>query len=626
MNEEAVYSSKKDYRNIEFVDKVEKLKAANTSDDNFRRALSELSQRIGFPIEEYVKYRDLDGIEEAIARNLQTIPNEYIENGIKVRNAVVSILLGNKLDPKDFPFNFKEFEKDILDLKSRLEGLNLTIVNTGEYIYGTNKNGKRVASNVDIVAVDSTGKIYIIDVRSGYKPMRDRWKNPIKSPIVEFSIEDQEREQLKQIEDIVVNKFGIPVKALYCLPVVYDTHNSNTGIFVEKDKNGKFLIPVKTIADNAYSEGIEQQKKNVKDLIDQINENIKDYNILVKEAKKYIDGYSELGLVEFQEYETPSEYSTYTEVLHSKYDDLSLRINDLRQAIQNSIEAENTVWNENVESIIQDEPSFDTVAYAQRLAEVCNELDIVLQYVPNLKATTKAEKENVNKLYQVIFDAQKALDDLLQDPNASNFDVRAEEELIATAMEVLTENKENFGAMSMFMRRWWANNFVIGQGGNTQQEVLSVAQQTAGFINTINSWVDTLTNHVIQDLDNHEALQEWYSSILNRYFSKLLENAQDFANKQDPILKASVESVIKRGKAFIDQFNDQWGVFPDEDFPGPPANEVEEINRMPVKWKDLYTKSTSHSPAFDAMANSTIYYIICQYQLFLFISSGFCWV
>ena len=45
------------------------------------------------------------GQGEAIARNLQTIPNEYIENGIKVRNAVVSILLGNKLDPKDFPFD-----------------------------------------------------------------------------------------------------------------------------------------------------------------------------------------------------------------------------------------------------------------------------------------------------------------------------------------------------------------------------------------------------------------------------------------------------------------------------------------------------------------------------------------
>ncbi len=166
----------------------------------------------------------------------------------------------------------------------------------------------------------------------------------------------------------------------------------------------------------------------------------------------------------------------------------------------------NTIWNENVESIIQDEPSFDTVAYAQRLAEVCNELDIVLQYVPNLKATTKAEKENVNKLYQVIFDAQKALDDLLQDPNASNFDVRAEEELIATAMEVLTENKENFGAMSMFMRRWWANNFVIGRGGNTQQEVLSVAQQTAGFINTINSEREELNNEI-----NEALIVEYYN-------------------------------------------------------------------------------------------------------------------
>jgi hypothetical protein len=221
------------------------------------------------------------------------------------------------------------------------------------------------------------------------------------------------------------------------------------------------------------------------------------------------------------------------DMLHAKYDDISSRTNDLKQVIQNSINFENIVWNENAETLITDEPSYDTQVYVQQLNDACNELDIVLQYIPQVKATTPVEKENVKKLYQVIFDAQRALDDLLQDPNASTIDVRAEEELIATAMEILAENKENFGAMSMFMRRWWADNFVVGKGDNTQQGVLSIANQFASFVNTINSWVDTLTNHVAYDLDNHEVLQEWYSSILNRYFSKLLDNAQTFAEQQD---------------------------------------------------------------------------------------------
>jgi len=373
---------------------------------------------------------------------------------------------------------------------------------------------------------------------------------------------------------------------------------------VEKSEDGRALIPVKTNLERTYSADVEQQKQYAKDLVDQINKNIEEYNRFVEEASKYSDEYSKLSAIELQEYSTAGEYSTYMDMLHAKYDDISSRINDLKQAIQNSINFENIVWNENAETLITDEPSYDTQVYVQQLNDACNELDIVLQYIPQVKATTPAEKENVKKLYQVIFDAQRALDDLLQDPNASTIDVRAEEELIATAMEILAENKENFGAMSMFMRRWWADNFVVGKGDNTQQGVLSIAQQFASFVNTINSWVDTLTNHVAYDLDNHEVLQEWYSSILNRYFSKLLDNAQAFAEQQDSTVKTGMLKVVDRGRRLVDAFNEAWGTLPDENFPGPPANDAERINRMPVRWTDLYSKSTSHSPAFDAMANS----------------------
>jgi hypothetical protein len=140
--------------------------------------------------------------------------------------------------------------------------------------------------------------------------------------------------------------------------------------------------------------------------------------------------------------------------------------------------------------------------------------------------------------------------------------------------------------------------------------VQNINEQAAAFVNTIKTWVDTLRNHVLTDLDNHEALQEWYSSILNNYFSKLLDNATKFAEQQDPAFKTAMEKVVLKGKQLIKDFNEGWGTNPDEEFPGPPADEVERINRMPVKWQDLYGTTTAHSPAFDAMANSIIYYVM----------------
>jgi hypothetical protein len=65
--------------------------------------------------------------------------------------------------------------------------------------------------------------------------------------------------------------------------------------------------------------------------------------------------------------------------------------------------------------------------------------------------------------------------------------------------------------------------------------------------------------------------------------------------------------LVNKGRKFIEEFNLGWGTMPDENYPGPPANEVEEINRMPIKWKDLYTVSDSHSPAFTQMRSNLPY-------------------
>jgi len=119
-------------------------------------------------------------------------------------------------------------------------------------------------------------------------------------------------------------------------------------------------------------------------------------------------------------------------------------------------------------------------------------------------------------MYQLVFEAQKLLDELLSHPEASTMDVTQEEEIIASTMEVMAENKKNFGAMNKFMMRWWATNFT----------------KVGDYIAVIKSWMNTLENHIMNDLDGHYALQEWYSALLNNYFTVLLDNASDAAKTQ----------------------------------------------------------------------------------------------
>lgn len=598
---------------------VDELKSANTSDEQFEKAVAEITKSIPtFPVKQYVEYRTVDGIEEAIGRKfLSWVPGQYIEAGIKARKAGIYVLLGreNELNPSEFPANLDQFIKDMRDIKKKIEDLGLTILDTEKYIYGTNSVGQDVASQADVIAADAKGKIYVIDIRSGYTTIRDRFEQtPTKS--VAYTIEQQITGQLKQIEQIINNKFKLPVKGLYCIPVIYNQYAPD-GIRIEFGEDGTALMPIKTVAPSTTTKDVDTYKNGASALVSKINDTIDEYNSFVEEASKYTNEYSKLNHITAEQYSTADEYASYTDLLNSRYDDIQNRIAALKQAISRSIASENIIWQERAQKENIQEIPYDVQARINALSNACSELDLMLDYIPDTKATTQIEKENVKKLYQVIFDAQKALDDLLQDPDASQIDVTKEEELIASAMERLIENKDNFGAMSVFMCKWWADNFVTGSRTNTEQQVQNPAEQSAMFVNTIRTWIDTLYNHVVTDLDNHPALQEWYSSILNRYFSKLLDNAQEFAKGRGQSYETAMDNLVAKGRKLVEDFNDAWGSAPDDDFPGPPQNDVERINRLPVRWKDLYNYSTSHSPAFDAMANSTIYYIMSSNPTFI---------
>ena len=109
-------------KSFDFKDMVDRLKAANTSEEAFRNAVIQVA-RAKTPLGEdefleFVKYRDVDGIEEAIVRNILTweTPKD-VQIGIKAQNAVVSVLLGNGIDQSQYPEDIQSFIADVIDIK-----------------------------------------------------------------------------------------------------------------------------------------------------------------------------------------------------------------------------------------------------------------------------------------------------------------------------------------------------------------------------------------------------------------------------------------------------------------------------------------------------------------------------
>jgi hypothetical protein len=53
----------------------------------------------------------------------------------------------------------------------------------------------------------------------------------------------------------------------------------------------------------------------------------------------------------------------------------------------------------------------------------------------------------------------------------------------------------------------------------------------------------------------------------------------------------------------INQFNLAWGTETDQSITNNPADYLQRIQNLSVKWKDLHSESESHSPAYASKPN-----------------------
>lgn len=594
---------------------IDDLKQNNTSDEAFKQALQKYSPQ-NFPVDEYVKYRNVEGVEEAALMHAFTFnPTSGIVAGIITRNAVIGILTENPQALKEIQNvrGFDEFVNDIQKLKASLDNAGYRIINTNQMLFDTDK---KMSVQADIVCVDKDGNIHVIDVLQSYRDINSRY-NRLPGRNAKYTIKDREEQMLHQIEDIFLNKFRTPVKTLSVLPITYDLEHGI--IYVQKTNENKInWINVPTKLEIKHNkEDLQDLYNTANDQVQLINQQIDIYNSVVDNLKS--DRYQHIDRIIFVEQPSEQLYKDYIEQLTNTYNSIINNINEINDLIQKR--DQNKTFDASQDEMLQNQLIIpqeveDKIGH---LSFVCNELDQVLDYIPGIKATTKEEKDNVKKLYQCIFDAQIALDQVLRDPEASKTDVSQEEQLIASAMEKLAENTENFGQMSKFVQKWWLDDFVIGDvNSNTSMSIGSISEKTSAIHNKLNSWVNTFKIHVLEDLQDRPVLQDWYDTLLNVYLNKLVQNSKSFVDKiQDDVVKKLIQDDIQKAEDLIRDFNEEFSMNPDKVYPEAPVDESEALNRISQKWTDLYSVRTSHSPAFDAMYYNDIYFHMSQQPDFL---------
>ena len=600
---------------------VEKLESLKDNEQEYKTYLEDLFsnyQNFNIPINDYVKYRNTPGMSQVIANMRCNQENEEsVQNGKRIRNAVVAILLNREesIDKSYFLGDYDGFRNQIIKLKEQLtsktNGKGLTILDTEVPIYGTDYNGMRISSEADIIATDGT-KTYVIDVRYSFDSLRNNWN--VKYPKATFTIGEHVTRRVKQIEQIINTKFGRGVNGLYCLPIIYDPSSETTladgtvipgYLSVDYSDSGAALKEVKPETNDPIVESLDTLREAANGLIDEVNNTIDEYNTIAEEARKYSDVYRPLDRVDVQVFDSEQEYINYINTIHAKYDTLQDRIDEMRTLINQRSNIYEEVW----QQMRQNETDQQPVEYSTKLAvlkDACSDLDLLINQLPDVKVTTEVERNNVEAFIDGLFKAQLALDDVLSTQGMDAYDVTAEQELIATAIEKLTQNEESIGKPAIFAKRWWATQFVVGATNNTSERVKTESDIYFGYINRIDSWAQTCAK-AFDNMNDDYALQQWYSTLMNNYFAVLLDNAEKFSNDviSDPAQKVLLFNSINAGRELINRFNSLWDTRPDEKYNGPSFSpEVDKINRMPVRWNDLYGETDSIMPSFDQMSDN----------------------
>lgn len=539
---------------------------------------------------------------QGFAHYLASIDTSYfnsqsIRDGETIRELAQAIMLGNDdsfadalLDNPNGLEDAKQYIKSVRD--RMLNGGQYRVLDTDIPIYGYDDKGRAIQSQADIILVDNDGQLLVIDVRSSFKPdLKTRMLGNQKSNSrAKETMIQQEQRQLQRLNQVLYDTFGSNIEGTYVMPFYNDrTAHSIAAEPVFKVEMLDFNKPV-TPYYNKSNEDISNEV--VKPLQDKVND-------LISDLQSIYDSIAEAG----GEHKTVPPYDIFKE--GSNKDELLLQMRDLHSAIESiqSLKEDAQMrlnqlmqpkQHENTVPEFYPEDAFDHVIVDEQyqagldtVHEICKKLDVLLSSITNLNITTADERAQVNELIYSIYDAQTALDQFYGSDQFKVGDTLPEQKLIAAAINKLVSNRMMYGDAANKALQMWQTQFAS-----------NIGNPSFTYFNKIKSFLATFDGEFMNSLVGNKSLQRFWSTVINNQLKFLANNAKN-VQKTNTALDNALIDTIYDAEDFIREYNQRFPVDPNVD-DILDINSAQSINMIDDQWRELYSDTTKHFPAFRA--------------------------
>ena len=539
---------------------------------------------------------------QGFAHYLASIDTTYfnsqsIRDGETIRELAQAIMLGNDdsfadtlLDNPNGLEDAKQYIKSVRD--RMLNGGQYRVLDTDIPIYGYDDKGRAIQSQADIVLVDNDGQLLVIDVRSSFKPdLKTRMLGNQKSNgRAKETMIQQEQRQLQRLNQVLYDTFGSNVEGTYVMPFYYD--RTVRGIVAEPVFKVEMLDFNKPVTPYYNKSNEDISNEIVRPLQDKVND-------LISDLQSVYDSITEAG----GERKTVPSYNIFKE--GSNKDELLLQIRDLYSAIESiqSLKEDAQMrlnqllqpkQHENTVPEFYPEDAFDHVIVDEQyqagldtVHEICKKLDTLLSSITNLNITTADERAQVNELIYSIYDAQTALDQFYGSDQFKVDDTLPEQKLIAAAINKLVGNRMMYGDAANKALQMWQTQFAS-----------NIGNPSFTYFNKIKSFLATFDGEFMNSLVGNKSLQRFWSTVINNQLKFLADNAKN-VQKTNTALDNALTDTIYDAEDFIREYNQRFPVDPNID-DILDTNSAQSINMIDDQWRELYSDTTKHFPAFRA--------------------------
>lgn len=551
-------------------------------------------------LNELFKQDNKEELLDGFAHYLASIDTQYnnvqsIKDGEAIRELAQAIMLGNDSYISTLQ-DFDGIDQAIQYIKSvrnrMLNGGQYRVLDTDIPIYGYDDKGRAIQSQADIVLVDNDGQLLVIDVRSSYLPnIKGRMLSGQRvNSMARESMIDQEKRQLMRTSQILYDIFGSNIEGTYVMPF-YSDRKANR-MFAEPVFKVEMLDFNKPVTPYYNKSNEDISNEVVKPLQDKVND-------LVSDLQSIYDSIAESG----GEQKTVSSYNIFKE--GSNKDELLLQIRDLYSAIESiqSLKEDAQMrlnqllqpkQHENTVPEFYPEDAFDHVIVDEQyqagldtVHEICKKLDTLLSSITNLNITTADERAQVNELIYSIYDAQAALDQFYGSDQFKVGDTLPEQKLITAAINKLVNNRMMYGDAANKALKMWQTQFAS-----------NIGNPSFTYFNKIKSFLATFDGEFMNSLVGNKSLQRFWSTVINNQLKFLADNAKN-VQKTNTALDNALTDTIYDAEDFIREYNQRFPVDPNVD-DILDINSAQSINMIDDQWRELYSDTTKHFPAFRA--------------------------